>query len=90
MSILNNCSLCEAKKLSHWFHEDERVWVAECITCHDRMLVFKKHNINLTKDDHQYAELIFSHLWPNWQDIYRLDKNQKAIKDHPHFHLRRK
>ena len=38
-----DCDLCEAAKITHWFHEDDVCWIAECELCSTPMVVWKDH-----------------------------------------------
>ena len=29
----DNCDLCEAARITEWFHEDDVCWIAECEIC---------------------------------------------------------
>ena len=37
------CELCEAARITEWFHEDEVCWVAACEVCDVPMVVWKQH-----------------------------------------------
>ncbi len=37
------CELCEAARLTDWFHEDDTCWVADCEICGVPMVVWKRH-----------------------------------------------
>jgi len=37
------CELCEAARITEWFHEDETCWVADCEICQVPMVVWKRH-----------------------------------------------
>jgi hypothetical protein len=37
------CELCEAARITEWFHEDDTCWVADCEVCDVPMVVWKHH-----------------------------------------------
>ena len=37
------CELCEAARFTHWYHEDDRCWVADCEVCETPMVVWRHH-----------------------------------------------
>ena len=39
-----SCELCEAARLTEWFHEDDDCWIAECESCSVPMVVWKIHD----------------------------------------------
>src|SRR6185503_18512804 len=53
------CDLCEAARITHWFHEDEVCWIAECEICDTPMVVWRWHGIDPSAEDlaHMHGEL---------------------------------
>src|SRR3954452_17843851 len=41
-----DCDLCEAARITEWFHEDDVCWIAECEICAVPMVVWRGHGIN--------------------------------------------
>ncbi len=87
-----NCELCEAARLTEWYHEDDTCWIAECEACSVPMVVWRDHGV-VPPDDavvHMQAELakvgdrIFGH------DDWFLDDNMRQIPEHYHAHARKK
>ena len=39
----DNCDLCEAARITEWFHEDDICWIAECEICATPMVVWRSH-----------------------------------------------
>ena len=37
------CDLCEAARITPWYHEDDVCWIAECEICAVPMVVWRKH-----------------------------------------------
>lgn len=83
------CELCEAARMSEWFHEDEECWIAECESCAVPMVVWRTH------DAEPPAE-VRERLWSKLADVVaehftfemRIDDNMRTIPDHYHAHAR--
>ena len=43
LSRVDGCDLCEAARITPWFHEDEWCWIAECEICAVPMVVWRFH-----------------------------------------------
>ena len=40
---VDGCDLCEAARITPWFHEDDVCWIAECEICYVPMVVWRSH-----------------------------------------------
>src|SRR6185369_5500446 len=40
---VDGCDLCRAARITHWYHEDDICWVAECDVCDVPMVVWRFH-----------------------------------------------
>ena len=40
----DHCDLCEAARITPWFHEDDLCWIAECEICAVPMVVWREHD----------------------------------------------
>jgi hypothetical protein len=38
------CELCEAARITEWFHEDDECWITECEAYYVPMVVWKRHD----------------------------------------------
>ena len=45
-----NCDLCEAARITPWFHEDDICWIAECEICAVPMVVWRSHGVTPPSD----------------------------------------
>lgn len=81
----DGCDLCVAEKITPWYYEDERVWVADCIYCWVPMVVLKEHGLG-TQEDYKYMVAKAKELFG--EDCY-IDAHMGLIPDHRHFHVRR-
>lgn len=92
MSDSAHCELCEAAKLTEWFHEDDRCWIAECEACSVPMVVWRSHGTEPPVDDvaHMHACLAKVGDQVFGANDWFLDDNMRQIPDHYHAHVRKK
>lgn len=84
-----NCELCEAARLTEWFHEDDDCWVALCTICAVPMIVWKAHDPSPPHDvktrlHDRLAAVVAEHFT---FDHY-VDDDMRRIPDHYHAHAR--
>ena len=60
---VDDCDLCEAARITPWFHEDEICWIAECEICYVPMVVWRFHGTEPPPEhlEHMHGEL---GAWP--------------------------
>jgi hypothetical protein len=60
------CDLCEAARMTEWYHEDDVCWVADCEVCDVPMVVWREHGATPPDDavEHMVARLTARD--PNW------------------------
>ncbi|MCK4358985.1 MAG: hypothetical protein KAW92_09625 [Candidatus Cloacimonetes bacterium] len=83
------CELCKAEKLTHWYYEDDLIWIADCKTCKCPMTVLRKHHKTFTNEEKFYIIDKIMELFGRTAYKY-IDWNMKTIKNHAHCHLRGK
>ncbi|HET6914787.1 MAG TPA: hypothetical protein VFH56_01730 [Acidimicrobiales bacterium] len=86
---VEGCLLCEADRITAWFHEDEVCWIADCEICFVPMVVWRRHGKSPPPEAmahmHQQLarvaeqQLVGSHY---------VDDNMRKIPDHYHAHAR--
>ena len=86
--IDDDCPLCQAARITPWFHEDDTCWIAECEICATPMVVWRGHGIDPPADErgHMLAQLTrvaVEQLGAHW-----VDANMRNIPDHFHAHAR--
>lgn len=84
------CELCEAARLTPWYHEDDLCWVAECEACATPMVVWRQHGTDPGED--LVAEML-GHLGRVATELHGehwLDPDRRSIPDHWHVHARPK
>jgi tryptophan synthase alpha chain len=87
------CDLCAAERLTHWYHEDELCWVAECEICGVPMVVWRSHGMPGPGDE----AAMLARLRAVATDVlgvegekWYVDGFRRNIPDHWHAHARRK
>ena len=87
----DGCELCEAARMSEWFHEDDECWIAECESCAVPMVVWRVHDP--APPDEVRARLhekLAGVVEVHWDFEMRIDDNMRTIPDHYHAHARPK
>ncbi len=85
----DDCELCEAARLTEWFHEDETCWIAECELCGVPMVVWRRHDPSPPEDVRvalltRLAVVVERHYdFDHW-----VDENMRSIPTHYHAHAR--
>jgi hypothetical protein len=83
------CELCDAARLTPWYHEDDECWIAECEACFVPMVVWRVHDPH--PDEATRARLlaklaaIAEVMYP---DGHVVDDRLRTIADHYHAHAR--
>ena len=85
-----DCELCEAARITPWFHEDEVCFVAECESCWVPMVAWKSHGAEPPPDvvEHMLEELVRVATGQVGADGFRIDRVMRQIPDHFHAHAR--
>jgi hypothetical protein len=84
----DDCLLCEAARITPWFHEDDVCWIAECEICATPMVVWRHHGTEPPESDlnhmmERLAAVANTELGDHW-----VDGNMRNIPDHFHAHAR--
>ena len=84
-----DCDLCEAARITPWFHEDDICWIAECEICAVPMVVWRSHGVTPPGEHlahmHDKLALVVSE---NFTFEHYVDDNMRNIPDHYHAHAR--
>lgn len=85
------CALCKInRENSKVYYEDDKIIIVECFTCKVPMGVFKRHTMQpSTVEDKELTRALSSVAKRILGDKFRIDKKQRTIKDHLHYHARR-
>lgn len=86
----DSCDLCEAARITPWYHSDDVCWIAECEICAVPMVVWRFHGTQ-PPDAHRAhmlaaIDVVASERVGEWY----LDDNMRNIPDHWHAHARPK
>ena len=87
----DDCDLCEAARITPWYHEDEICWIAECEICAVPMVVWRGHGteppvVELAHMHERLAVVVEVHFTFE----HYVDDNMRQIPDHYHAHARPK
>lgn len=84
------CELCEAARITEWFHEDDVCWVADCEICAVPMVVWKKHGPTPPPEDVKHMiEQLSRVAGERFSDLpFTIDRVMRQIPDHFHAHAR--
>lgn len=84
------CELCEAARFTHWYHEDDRCWVADCDACDCPMVVWSEHGTEPPDDvvEHCLARLADAADLRFGAGGWSVDRNMRQIPAHFHAHAR--
>jgi hypothetical protein len=84
-----SCDLCEAARITPWFHEDDLCWIAECEICATPMVVLRAHDADPPADvKAQLNERLAAVVAEHFTFEHYVDDNMRNIPDHYHAHAR--
>jgi hypothetical protein len=87
----DHCDLCEAARITPWYHQDEVCWIAECEICAVPMVVWRSHGTEPPSTDleHMHGQLA-AVVGEYFEFEHYVDDNMRNIPDHYHAHARPK
>lgn len=90
MAPIAGCDLCEAARFTHWYHEDDVCWIADCEVCVVPMVVWKRHGTAPSAGElaHMLDSLGAAGIVRFGEGGFSLDQNMRQIPDHWHAHAR--
>jgi len=85
-----DCDLCQAVRLTTWYHEDDVCWVADCEICQVPMVVWRNHGTEPPQEerDHMIEQLGRIADAVLGEGIWSVDAVMRQIPDHFHAHAR--
>lgn len=92
---MNSCELCGIYEKREIFtelrFEDDRIIIVDCMICRVPMVVAKQHDVPVSEDVESWMELKLAEVADSvlGSGSYRIDKHERLIPDHRHFHARR-
>lgn len=76
------CPLCEAKKITKRYYEDNKIWIANCSTHPSKKLVVLKRHVPLpTTDEAEHIQQMADKLF-----LGKAWRYPESIKEHFHLH----
>jgi hypothetical protein len=84
----DGCDLCEAARITPWFHEDDVCWIAECEICATPMVVWRWHGVDPGPADLAHMQAQLDRVAAEVFDGHYVDDNMRIIPDHYHAHAR--
>jgi hypothetical protein len=87
---LEGCELCEAARFTHWYHEDDVCWVADCEVCDCPMVVWKSHGTDAPEADVAHMMAALGDAAARRFDTvpFSIDRTMRQIPTHFHAHAR--
>ena len=82
------CDLCQAARLTRWYHEDPTCWVADCEICDVPMVVWRRHGTEPPAADLAHMTAVLGRVAGERFGDYLLDTVRRNIPDHWHAHAR--
>ena len=84
------CDLCLLKRKTNVYIDNEYFIIMDCDSCHVPMLVWKEHTMDVPEPDEQVMEAFLIEVSNQFYEdkSYFIDKNQREIFDHLHWHAR--
>ena len=85
-----DCDLCEAARMTEWYHEDDICWIAECEVCSVPMVVWRWHGTEPDDDDLQHMLRLLDEVSARVfaGEEFSIDRTMRQIPDHFHAHAR--
>ena len=86
----SSCELCEAARFTHWYHEDDTCWVADCEACLVPMVVWKPHGVAPQASEVKHMLSVLKGVAEQrfGDQPFTLDTDMRTIPDHWHAHAR--
>ena len=86
-----DCDLCKAEQFTHWYHEDDTCWIADCEVCSVPMVVWKPHGTEPSDVERAHMIAVLeeagrTRFGPDGE--FHVDTNMRQIPEHWHAHAR--
>lgn len=84
------CDLCEAARMTRWYHEDDTCWIADCEVCDVPMVVWRVHATDPPDDTVEYmlGQLTRVATERFGDTKFKIDRVMRQVPDHFHAHAR--
>lgn len=91
------CDLCKATRKTHLYFSDSLMWIADCESCSKKnspvpMGVVRRHTMTVTEDEYDRLTAALAEVGAEvfGRGNFEIDREQRKIKNHLHWHSRRK
>lgn len=91
------CDLCEARRKTCLYFSDNFMWVADCQSCSKKntpvpMGVIRRHTMAITKGEYSRLTAALAQAGAEvfGRGNFEIDRRQRSIKSHLHWHVRKK
>ena len=87
-----DCDLCLLKRRTNVYIDNEYFIILDCDSCCVPMAVWKEHTMDVPEPDEQMMKTFLTEVSNQFYEdkSYFIDKNQREIFDHLHWHARLK
>ena len=84
------CELCLLEQRINVYIDNEYFIIMDCDSCHVPMIVWKEHTMYVPEPDEQMMKAFLIEVANQFYEgkSYFIDKNQREILDHIHWHAR--
>ena len=90
--VILMCELCILEDRTNTYMDTSKFIILDCDTCFVPMAVWKDHTMEIYKHYSELMEKMLHKVAKKFygnEYAYRIDKNQRAILDHLHWHARK-
>ena len=87
-----DCDLCLLQRKRNVYIDNEYFIIMDCDSCRVPMVVWKEHTMDVPEPDEQMMEVFLIETANMFYEgkSYFIDKKQRAVLDHIHWHARLK
>ena len=89
-AVPGDCELCEAARITPWYHEDGVCWVADCEVCGVPMVVWRCHGTDPPAGDLRHMLDALARVADDvlGAGTWSVDRVMRQVPDHFHAHAR--
>ena len=91
-NYISMCDLCILERKMNVYIETDKFIILDCDNCYIPMAVWKEHTMSISEENEKVMEnALRESAIKHYENEYawHIDKNQRAISDHLHWHARR-
>ena len=84
------CDLCKLERRTYVYEDNKALIIMDCDSCLVPMVVWKEHTMDVPEPDEQMMKAFLIEVANQFYEgkSYFIDKNQREIFDHLHWHAR--